>query len=129
MAHAVNSVRKAGAFAYGSACVQHRPKDCCHWGIQVGGLRGTTSTLRVDDPAERIFVLKAADLAPLGDVRTVEQLVQQVPGCKVWIIAERDERAAVIPRRRHPPGPRRQPAIGQHRRASLPPESMDRKAG
>jgi len=51
----------------------------------------------VDDPAERIFVLKAADLARLRDVRTVEQLVQQVPGCKVWIIAERDEKAPVIP--------------------------------
>jgi len=51
----------------------------------------------MDDPADRVFVLKAADLAPLRDVRTVEQLVQQVPGCKVWIIAECDEKAPVIP--------------------------------
>jgi hypothetical protein len=65
--------------------------------FRLAGYEGPLATLRVDDPTERIFVLKAADLAALRDVRTVEQLAQQVLGCKVWIIAERDDLTPVIP--------------------------------
>jgi hypothetical protein len=48
-------------------------------------------TLQVDDVTERIFALAPADLAQLREIRTLEQVVQQVLGCKVWIIEYRDD--------------------------------------
>jgi hypothetical protein len=59
--------------------------------FKLAGYGGPLRTLRVDDATERIFALAPADLAQLREIRTLEQVVQQVLGCKVWIIEHRDD--------------------------------------
>ena len=48
-------------------------------------------TLPIASEGERIFVLSQDDVVALPDVRTWEQVLQQVLGRKVWILASIDE--------------------------------------
>jgi hypothetical protein len=58
----------------------------------LAGFTGELRTLPVDSEDERIFVLAQADVLALSDVRTLEQLVQQILGRKVWVLASVEEK-------------------------------------
>jgi hypothetical protein len=52
------------------------------------GYDGHLRTLPVTSEDERIFVLPQDAVARLPDVRTtLEQVLQQLLGCKVWVLA------------------------------------------
>ncbi len=56
--------------------------------FELAGFTGELRTLRVDSEDERIFVLEdQAILALTGDIRALEQVLQQLLGRKVWVIA------------------------------------------
>jgi len=56
--------------------------------FKLAGYEGRLMTLRADSPDERIFVLGSSDMAALRDVRVLEQVLQQVLGCKVAVAEE-----------------------------------------
>lgn len=55
--------------------------------FSLAGYRGELRTLPIDSEDERLFVLPQDDLRALSDVRTLEQVLQQILGRKVWILA------------------------------------------
>ena len=59
--------------------------------FSLAGYDGDIRTLPVTSEDERIFVLPQDDVLALRDVRTLEQVLQQVLGRKVWILASVDE--------------------------------------
>ena len=59
--------------------------------FSLAGYDGDLRTLPITSEDERIFVLSQDDVVALGDVRTLEQVLQQVLGRKVWILASIDE--------------------------------------
>ena len=59
--------------------------------FSLAGYDGELRTLPVTSEDERIFVLPQDDVLALRDVRTLEQVLQQVLGRKVWILASVDE--------------------------------------
>jgi hypothetical protein len=59
--------------------------------FSLAGYDGELRTLPITSEAERIFVLAQEDVINLRDVRTLEQVLQQVLGRKVWILASIDE--------------------------------------
>lgn len=59
--------------------------------FSLAGYDGELRTHPVSSEDERIFVLPQDDLVGLRDVRTLEQVVQQLLGRKVWILASVDE--------------------------------------
>ena len=61
----------------------------------LAGYDGDLRTLPITSEDERIFVLPQDDVVALRDVRTLEQVLQQVLGRKVWILASIDE--ATVP--------------------------------
>lgn len=65
--------------------------------FKLAGYEGDLMTLRIDDPTERLFVLTAADLSALRDVRMLEQIVGQVLGCKVAILERRADLEPFVP--------------------------------
>ena len=65
--------------------------------FKLAGYDVPLTTLRIDDPTERIFVLGEADLAVLREVRTLEQVVGQILGCKAAIIAPREDLRPLVP--------------------------------
>ena len=56
--------------------------------FKLAGFDGPLLTAPVTSEDERIFLLEASELASLREVRTLEQVLQQVVGRKVWV-AER----------------------------------------
>jgi len=60
----------------------------------LAGYDGPLRTLAVDDPTERIFVLGQDDALRL-DLVTLEQIVGQVLGIKVWIVSSIED--ATVP--------------------------------
>ncbi len=65
--------------------------------FSLAGYVGELRTLPVDSQDERIFVLPQADVLALSDVRTLEQVVQQILACKVWVLASVDEQTVPFP--------------------------------
>ena len=59
--------------------------------FSLAGVDGELRTLPVESEDERIFVLPQDDVLALRDVRTLEQVLQQVLGRKVWILTSVDE--------------------------------------
>jgi hypothetical protein len=63
--------------------------------FSLAGYDGDLRTLPITSEDERIFVLSHSDVLGLRDVRTLEQVLQQVLGCKVWIVDSIDD--ATVP--------------------------------
>lgn len=59
--------------------------------FSLAGYDGDLRTLPVTSEDERIFALSQDDVLALSDVRTLEQVLQQLLGRKVWILASIDE--------------------------------------
>ncbi len=59
--------------------------------FSLAGYEGDLRTLPITSEDERIFVLAQRDVLALGDIRTLEQVLQQILGRKVWIVASIDE--------------------------------------
>jgi hypothetical protein len=59
--------------------------------FSLAGYNGDLRTLPITSEDERIFVLPQSDVLALRDVRTLEQVLQQVLGRKVWIVDSIDE--------------------------------------
>jgi hypothetical protein len=59
--------------------------------FSLAGYDGDVRTLPVTSEDERVFVLPPGDVVVLRDVRTLEQVLQQVLGRKVWVLASIDE--------------------------------------
>jgi hypothetical protein len=59
--------------------------------FSLAGYEGNLRTLPVVSEDERIFVLSRDDVKALADVRALEQVLQQILGRKVWILASIDE--------------------------------------
>ncbi len=59
--------------------------------FSLAGYDGDLCTLPVTSEDERIFVLPYDDYARLSDVRTLEQVLQQVLGRKVWVLSSIEE--------------------------------------
>lgn len=59
--------------------------------FSLAGYDGDLRTLPIASEDERIFVLAQDDLLALRDVRTLEQVLEQVLGRKVWVLASIDE--------------------------------------
>jgi hypothetical protein len=57
----------------------------------LAGYEGDLRTLPTASEDERVFVLRQEDVLALRDVPTLEQVLQQVLGRKVWILASIDE--------------------------------------
>lgn len=55
------------------------------------GYDGELRTLSITSEDERMFVLSQADVTALRDIPTLEQVLQQVLGRKVWILASIEE--------------------------------------
>jgi len=62
-----------------------------HGAFALAGYHGELRTLPVSSEDGRIFVLPQDDVLALVDVRTLEQVLQQVLGRKVWVVASIDE--------------------------------------
>lgn len=59
--------------------------------FELAGYDGELNTLPLDSGDEVCFVLDQADLLALtGDMRVLEQVLQQVLGRKVWVLASVD---------------------------------------
>jgi hypothetical protein len=59
--------------------------------FSLAGYDGELRTLPITSEDERIFVLAQDDVLALSDIRTLEQVLQQVLGRKVWILDSIDE--------------------------------------
>lgn len=57
----------------------------------LAGYDGDLRTLPVASEDERVFVLTQPDVLALRDVRTLEQVLQQLLARKVWIVASIDD--------------------------------------
>ena len=59
--------------------------------FELAGYLGELRTLPLDSGDEVCFMLDQADLVALtGDVRVLEQVLQQILGRKVWVLASVD---------------------------------------
>jgi hypothetical protein len=56
----------------------------------LAGYDGDLRTLPISSEDERIFVLSQDEVTALRDVRTLEQVLQQVLGRKVWVLGSTD---------------------------------------
>jgi hypothetical protein len=59
--------------------------------FSLAGYDGDLRTLPIASEDERIFVLSQSDVLALRDIRTLEQVLQQVLGRKVWIVDSIEE--------------------------------------
>jgi hypothetical protein len=59
--------------------------------FSLAGYDGELRTLPITSEDERIFVLAQDDVLALSGIRTLEQVLQQVLGRKVWILDSIDE--------------------------------------
>lgn len=66
-----------------------------HGAFQLAGYAGSLRTLAHDSGDEVCFVLPEPDVLALSDVRVLEQVLQQVLGRKVWVLASVDD--ATVP--------------------------------
>lgn len=64
--------------------------------FKLAGYQGDLRVLPVDDETERIFVLPDDAVRALRHKETLEQIVQQILGRKVWIVAHTDGLPAPI---------------------------------
>lgn len=55
--------------------------------FSLAGYDGDLRTLPIGSEDERIFVLAQETVLELRDVRTLEQVLQQILGRKVWIVS------------------------------------------
>jgi hypothetical protein len=62
-----------------------------HGAFSLAGYDGELRTLPVASEDERIFVLPQDQVLALRDVRTLEQVLQQLLGRKVWIVSSIEE--------------------------------------
>lgn len=56
--------------------------------FSLAGYDGDLRTLPVDSEDERIFVVPGDVVASMGDLRSLEQVVTQLLGRKVWILSD-----------------------------------------
>lgn len=63
----------------------------------LAGYAGPLFTAPVDSGDERAFLLEAEDLEGLREVRTLEQVLQQILGCKVFVVERSDTWGTPIP--------------------------------
>ena len=59
--------------------------------FKLAGYPGEIRTLPVNSEDERIFVLPQDDLLRITDVRSLEQVLTQLLGRKVWVLASIDD--------------------------------------
>lgn len=59
--------------------------------FSLAGYDGDLRTLPITSEDERIFVLSQSAVLALRDIRTLEQVLQQVLGRKVWIVDSIDD--------------------------------------
>lgn len=59
--------------------------------FSLAGYDGDLRTLPITSEDERIFVLHQSAVLALRDIRTLEQVLQQVLGRKVWIVDSIDD--------------------------------------
>jgi hypothetical protein len=59
--------------------------------FSLAGYDGDLRTLPITSEDERIFVLSQSEVLALSDIRTLEQVLQQVLGRKVWIVDSIDQ--------------------------------------
>ncbi len=52
--------------------------------VSLAGYDGNLGTLPVASEDERILILPQDDVLALADVRTLEQVIQQILGPKIW---------------------------------------------
>ncbi|HEY9410156.1 MAG TPA: hypothetical protein VIP77_11305 [Jiangellaceae bacterium] len=55
--------------------------------FSLAGYDGELRTLPVESEDERIFVVEQERLLGMGDARSLEQVLQQLLGRKVWVLA------------------------------------------
>ncbi len=65
--------------------------------FKLAGYSGPLVTAAATSGDERAFLLEPDALSGLGDVRTLEQSVQQLLGCKVFIVERSDAWGEPIP--------------------------------
>jgi hypothetical protein len=76
--------------------------------FRLAGYTGRLVTAPVVSPDERIFLLRPADLEQVRDVRTLEQILQQLLSMKVAVVERRESLKDVVPFERSPVGDIRQ---------------------
>jgi hypothetical protein len=81
----------SGRDAYPPAMLSVGQDTAVRGAFSLAGYDGDLRTLPITSEDERIFVLPQGDVGALSDVRTLEQVLQQVLGRKVWILASIDE--------------------------------------
>jgi hypothetical protein len=85
----------SGRDEYRPAMLSEGQVTAVHGAFSLAGYDGDLRTLPITSEDERIFVLPRDDVVGLRDVRTLEQVLQQVLGRKVWVLASTDE--ATVP--------------------------------
>jgi hypothetical protein len=65
--------------------------------FKLAGYTGPLLTAPVASGDERAFLLQPDDLKGMRDVRTLEQVLQQVLGCKVFVVESSDTWGSPIP--------------------------------
>jgi hypothetical protein len=65
--------------------------------FKLAGFSGRLVTAPVTSPEERLFMLRPADLEHISDVRTLEQILQQLLGMKVAVCERADSSKDVVP--------------------------------
>jgi len=65
--------------------------------FRLAGYDGPLVTARVTSEDERAFLLEPEDFRTLRDVRTLEQVLQQVLGRKVFVVERGDVWGAPVP--------------------------------
>lgn len=56
--------------------------------FSLAGFDGDLRTLPVDSEDERLFVVPADAITSMGDLRSLEQVLTQVLGRKVWVLSD-----------------------------------------
>ena len=65
--------------------------------FKLAGYDGPLVTAPVTSEDERVFLLERDDLVALWDVRSLEQVLQQVLGRKVWVVERSDAWGTPVP--------------------------------
>jgi len=81
----------SGSSKYSLAMLSVGQVTAVRGAFSLAGYEGDLRTLPVASEDERIFVLAQRDLLASRDIRTLEQVLQQILGRKVWIVDSIDE--------------------------------------
>jgi hypothetical protein len=65
--------------------------------FRLAGFSGRLVTAPVTSSEERFFMLRPADLERISDVRTLEQILQQLLGKKVAVLERTESSKDVVP--------------------------------